>query len=240
MLPDLRMGEPFDLQVLMTPAGRYKLRFATIVWNVGDGPFEARASERSGKLMTSVVQVIHRSDGTRRQWPVAATMFYSGDGHDHWHIGRFVVVTLGPVPGAPPRDPPVNDRTLRKIGFCLIDTTPAPGGELRPPNSVSSAQYSYQGCGTRASTKVKMGISVGYGDIYQACFAHQSVDVTGLPAGAYRLCATTNGNLLWRERADSLANNSYWHDVQLDPVAQTVAVIAGGLTACDTLPPPPG
>ena len=241
LLPDLRMGEPFDLQVQKTAAGRYKLRFATIVWNVGDGPLEARANERSGKVMTNVAQVIHRIDGTRRQRPVAASVFYSGDGHDHWHISRFVVVTLGPVPGAPPRDPPVENRTLRKIGFCLIDTTRAPDGELRPPNSATSAQYSYHGCGTRNSTKVKMGISVGYGDLYQAFFAHQSVDVTGLQAGTYRLCATANGDLLWRERADNLANNSFWYDVELEPLAHTVAVTSpGGLSACDTLPPPPG
>ena len=241
LLPDMRIGEPFDLQVQKTAAGRYKLRFATIVWNVGDGPLEARASERSGRLMTNVVQVIHRSDGTRRQRQVEADVSYSGDGHDHWHIGRFVVVTLGPVPGAPPSDPPIDDRTLRKIGFCLIDTTRAPDGELRPPNSAMSARYSYLGCGTRDSIKVKMGISVGYGDLYQAFFAHQSVDVTGLPAGTYRLCATVNGSLLWRERADNLANNSFWYDIQLDPVAQTVALTAGtgGLSACDTLPPPP-
>jgi hypothetical protein len=206
---------------------------------VGDGPLEARANQRSGNVMTNVVQVVHRANGTKRQRPVAASVFYSGDGHDHWHIGRFVVVSLGPVPGAPPQEPPVESRMLRKIGFCLIDTTRAPVGELRPPNSATSATYSYRGCGVRNSTSIKMGISVGFGDVYQAYFAHQSVDITGMPAGTYRICATTNGDLLWRERADNLTNNSYWYDLELDPVARTVAVIAGGLSACDTTPPPP-
>ena len=239
LLPDMRMGEPFDLQVQRTSADRYKLRFATIVWNVGDGPLEARANTRSGNVMTNVFQVIHRANGTRRNRSVEAAVFYSGDGHDHWHIGRFVVVTLGPVPGAPPQDPPITARTLRKIGFCLIDTTRAPAGELRPPNSATSARYPYSGCGVRNSTSVRMGISVGFGDVYQAFFAHQSVDVTGLNAGTYRLCATTNGELTWRERADNLTNNSYWYDIQLDPAARTVSVVANGLSACDTPPPPP-
>lgn len=237
LLPDMRMGEPFDLQVQVTPGGRLKLRFATIVWNVGDGPLEVRAGQRSGNVMTNVVQVIHRANGTKRNWQVAANVFYAGDGHDHWHIGRFVTARLSRVPGAPDQNPPVN-RTLRKIGFCLLDSSRAPAGELRPPNSGAMPKYFYTGCGVRSSTSAGMGISVGFGDIYDASFAHQSVDVTGLAQGMYRFCATTNGNLTWRERADNLANNSYWLDIHLDPVARTVAVLAGGLSACDTPPPP--
>ncbi len=239
LLPDLRMGVPYDLQITRTAANKNKLRFSTVVWNVGDGPLEARANQRSGRTMTRVVQVIHRANGTKRSRAVSASVFYSGDGHDHWHIGRFVVVELGPVPGTPPEDPTATVRTLRKIGFCLIDTTRAPVGELRPANSATRAKYPYSGCGKRSSTSVKMGISVGFGDTYQAYFAHQAVDVTGLPAGTYRLCATTNKDAFWREKAANMSNNSYWYDLQLDPSARTVAVVAGGLSACDTLPPPP-
>ncbi len=238
LLPDLRMAEPYDLQVTQSVSGLYKLRFGTIIWNVGDGPLEVRASVRSGKEMTEVAQIVHRTDGTTRRRTSTASVFYSGDGHDHWHIRQFVVVKLGPIPGAPPTDPPV-DRLMRKIGFCLIDSMRAPAGELRPPNSPSNYQYSYLGCGNRQSTKTKMGISVGYGDVYPPYFAHQAIDVTNVPTGTYRLCATVNPAMIWREKLANATNNSYWFDIALNPVARTVSVIAGGLSACDTPPPPP-
>ena len=67
LLPDLRMAEPYDLQVTRSSSGFYKLRFGTIIWNVGDGPLEVRATARSGKEMTEVVQIVHRTDGTTRR-----------------------------------------------------------------------------------------------------------------------------------------------------------------------------
>jgi len=238
LLPDLRMAEPFDLQVTRTPGGFYKLRFGTIIWNVGDGPLEARATMRSGKVMTEVVQIVHRTNGTTRRRANSASVFYSGDGHDHWHIGHFVAVKLGPVPGSPPSNPPV-DRQMRKIGFCLVDSLRAPAGELRPPNTPSRYRYSYLGCGNRQSTKLKMGISVGYGDVYEPFFAHQAVDITNVPAGTYRLCATVNPEMIWREKAANSTNNSYWYDIELDHDARAVSVVGGGLSACDMPPPPP-
>ncbi len=238
LLPDLRMAEPYDLQVTKTSGGFYKLRFGTIMWNVGDGPLEVRANGRSGNAMTEVVQIVHRTDGTTRRKASTGSVFYSGDGHDHWHVGSVVVVRLGPVPGSAPTDPPV-DRHLRKIGFCLVDSLRAPPGELRPPNSPARYKYGYLGCGNRDSTKIKFGISVGYGDVYQPFFAHQAIDITNVPTGTYRLCATVNPEMIWREKAANATNNSYWFDIALNPVARTVSVIAGGLSACDTLPPPP-
>jgi hypothetical protein len=235
LLPDLYMDPPHDMQIAETPGGLLKLRFGTIVWNVGDGPLEVRARDRSGNAMTDVDQIVHRSNGTKRARPSTASVFYSGDGHDHWHIGRFVVVTLGRIPGAPPTDPPIR-RNLRKIGFCLVDSFRAPAGELRPPNSPAQGQYF--SCGFQESTNIRMGISVGYGDIYTAFTAHQSVDVTSVPAGSYRLCVTVNANQAWREKGANVANNSYWYDLELDPQIRSVEVIAGGQSACDTPPPP--
>jgi len=230
LLPDLRMAEPYDLQVTKTSGGFYKLRFGTLMWNVGDGPLEVGATGRFGYAMAEVVQIVDRTDGTTRRKTGNGTVFYSGDGHDHWHVGSFVVVKLGPIPGSPPTNPPV-DRHLRKIGFCLIDSLRAPEGELRPPNSPSSYKYSYLGCGNRQSTKIKFGISVGYGDVYQPFFAHQAIDITNVPTGNYRLCATVNPEMIWREKAANATNNSYWFDIALNPVARTVSVVAGGLSA---------
>jgi hypothetical protein len=81
-----------------------------------------------------------------------------------------------------------------------------------------------------------MGISVGWGDEYKDWFAHQLVNVTGVPAGTYRLCATVDTNADWIE-ADDL-NNSSWTDITLNPSTMTVTVLREGTGDC-TIPPAP-
>ena len=86
-----------------------------------------------------------------------ANVFYSGDGHDHFHIERFIMVTLMPAPG---NSYTMTERRLRKIGFCLVDSLRS---RHAPPNQAPTRVYS---CGNSSSTFVRMGISVGWGDIY--------------------------------------------------------------------------
>jgi hypothetical protein len=235
LLPDLRMAALYDFHLKRANNGDLKLRFGSIVWNLGRGPLEARMNGRDGREMTRVRQIIYRSDGTTRsEEHPNISAFYSGDGHNHWHLPGFVVVLLTRVPqvGQPP---PTEIRRLRKIGFCLTDNFRAPD-DLRPPNSAPKAFYSWTGCGKSSSTKLKMGISVGFGDEYKEWFAHQVVNVTGLPAGSYRLCATANKNSEWTEMDDT--NNSSWTDITLNPSTMTVTVLRQGIGDC-TVPPAP-
>ncbi len=57
-----------------------------------------------------------------------------------------------------------------------------------------------------AMLQVRQGISVGWGDDYGAFLEGQSIDVTGLPSGTYRLTHTVNASGRLRER--TRANNS--------------------------------
>lgn len=235
LLPDLRMADLYDIHLQRAKNGDLRVRFGTIVWNLGEGPLEAGIRGREGREMTGVRQVIHRSDGTTRS--VAhpnISAFYAGDGHDHWHLPGFVVVILSAVP-QPGGAVPTEIRRLRKIGFCLTDNVRAPE-ELRPPNSATKVAYWWTGCGKRYATKLKMGISVGFGDEYQESFAHQIVNVTGLPAGSYRLCATANKNTEWAEI--DYTNNSSWTDISMNPSTMTVTVLAQGIGDCSVPPAP--
>jgi len=70
------------------------------VFNVGDGPIEVRGRARKGDEMTRIRQWIYRSDGTSRGvLKPDAEIFYARDGHDHFHVARFIVVRLRPNPG---------------------------------------------------------------------------------------------------------------------------------------------
>ncbi|MEO6351413.1 MAG: lysyl oxidase family protein [Candidatus Limnocylindrales bacterium] len=226
LLPDMKMAPIYGIQLTTSAHGRKKLRFGTIAFNVGDGPMEVRARGRDGREMTNMAQWIHRSDGTGHRIPKpGARMFFQGDGHDHWHVERFFTMTLKPLSGSDPTP----QRRIHKIGFCLVDAVPMPGRH-QPSNA---ARYpAYFDCGEPDSRRVKVGVSVGWGDDYPPDFAFQSINVTGLPSGDYRLCATVNPVGLWTEKGDNRANNSYWLDMELDPDGDTLAVTNSGDTSC--------
>ena len=225
LLPDMKMAPLYSPQFATTANGHKKLRFGTIGWNVGDGALEVRARNRDNGEMLSIAQWIYRSDGTT--YSVAkpqAQVFYKRDGHDHWHVERFMVVRLSPLPGTT-----AAVRRIRKIGYCLLDSMSMPSGE-RPPNSSTFPVYG--NCGVRASRRITVGISVGWGDNYPPDFAFQAIDVTGLPQGQYRLCGTVNPQGIWTEKNNNTANNSYWLDIDLDVATNDLTVIGSGATAC--------
>jgi hypothetical protein len=228
LLPDLKMAPMYGFE-LQKKNGHVRLRFGTIVWNIGLGPLEARGSQREGRRMTRLVQIVKRSDGdTRTVTPAGVAAFYSGDGHDHWHVGGFVVASLYPRSMA---DGTVTGtvRALRKIGFCLTNLVKVPLAQ-RPANSGLRYDYPYTGCGKSTSVRFKMGISVGWGDDYKSWFAHQAVDITGMAAGEYRLCATPNANGAWLEVTRT--NNSGWTDLYINPAKNELRIIAQGETEC--------
>lgn len=85
------MLQPGDFHVERKPGGKRWLRFSTTIVNIGDGAFDVYGYEPSGGAITSsstlnVTQRIENGDGTWSNHGTTATMFYSGDGHDHWHV----------------------------------------------------------------------------------------------------------------------------------------------------------
>lgn len=226
LLPDLQMAPLYGIQLSTTAAGYRRLRFGTTVYNVGDGPIEVRGGNRVGNEMTLVEQWIKRSDGTGHGvLKPDARIFYSGDGHDHFHIRRFITAKLKSLPG---NLGGVKERRGRKIGFCLVD-----GLKMKtdiPPNATGLPAYF--GCGDIYSQHIQMGISVGWGDFYGPYLAFQTVDVTNLPRGSYRLCVTVNPKSIWEERGGNNANNSYWVDIELDVAGDNVSVTDAGATPC--------
>jgi Lysyl oxidase len=221
LLPDLEMAPIFGLQ-LTTKNGRKRVRFGTIVNNVGDGPMEVIAKSRSGREMRRISQRFYRPDGTSYGIRKPSSAFYAGDGHDHWHIERFIDVALTPLPGTVSEP-----RYLRKIGFCLVDL-------LRNPNWAPEdiADGTYFSCGSSGSQRVRMGISVGWGDVYAPDTAFQTIDVTQVPAGSYQICATVNPHGIWTEKGTNYANNSYWMHMELDPANNELMVTNSGNTPC--------
>lgn len=206
-LPDLGMANFKDLQVQRT-GGRKLLRFSSILVNVGDGRFEARGLRpNTGTSTMAVTQRIYDDAGGYRNVPTDAVMYYSGgrdgdDGHFHWHVRRLEGFKLTRL------DNGVKVGTIAKHGFCFFDNYRY--GSTRDPF------YTIAGgaCGGSSSDlRVRMGLSVGWGDIYRWNLPGQYVDITGLSPGRYRLRGQADPSDWFREKDNT--NNFTWVDLQI-------------------------
>ena len=111
------MAYPTELRIQTTASGARRLRFTTMIVNIGDGPFETRSSRLAGNPTMGVNQRIYNSAGGYRVFDTTATAKYSGDGHDHWHVQDVARYELFAINGKGPAL-----RRDAKVGFCFFDT----------------------------------------------------------------------------------------------------------------------
>jgi hypothetical protein len=210
-LPDLAMAKLRHIGT-KTVDGRRLLRFSAIIVNVGDGPFELRSRRVTTRSRWSTRQVIHDdAGGSRSVATPSVRLVYAGDGHDHWHVKdleQYRLVPLGSTGGT---------RIGQKVGFCFFDNYEY---RLSLPDAPEDPVYGHRACGTRNSVGLRNGLSVGWGDIYHRSLPGQSIDITGLPEGSYRLWATADQADVFLEGSD--ANNSTWADLWIDAGGVTV------------------
>lgn len=219
-LPDLGMAPLSDLRISQRPDGDRLLRYSTTIVNVGSGPFELHGRRASsGEAGMSIVQRIFDSAGRWRDVQTPAGVEFGGDGHAHWHVHDLQASALTRL--ADGADVGRSD----KRGFCFWDNTEY---RLTLAGAPPSPVYDRDGCGDSASLAVSMGLSVGWGDIYPWTLPDQYLDVTGLPAGAYRLTVTADPAAWFVEESD--ANQATWVDVELTE-AGGLLVLAHGPSA---------
>ena len=206
VLPNLVQAAPSNVGVQTgRDHGRrwFHLGFDSATENRGAGWLRVRGFRTSASVPTMQVdQLVTRSDGSMRTVPGVGFMRYVVHrDHQHWHYVRFARYELRPAGSG------ARGRRDRKTGFCLgdryrlSDAAQLPGYEARP---------GFTGrCGLRQPDLLEVfeGISTGYGDNYFAQLEGQYVDVTGLPAGRYRLLHTANptGTLLETDYRDNVA-----------------------------------
>lgn len=209
LLPDLRMGPIQDLKIRKPTDGRRLLRFSTLLVNVGAGPFEAhgqRSSTEDDDM--SVTQRVYDDAGGFHDVPTTATMFFSGDGHDHWHVRDLQTYTLKRVGSSQ------QVGTGAKEGFCVYDLV---AYNLTLSGAPERRHYT-KGitCGEdeeENSLRADMGLSVGWTDKYAYLLPYQWIDITGLRSGTYRLTVEVDAMDQFKERRE--ANNHTWSIIEL-------------------------
>lgn len=205
LLPDLvpqAAGRLTVRAVVRDGRQRFELGFRSAADNLGRGPLivdAGRDLRRPLELVTT--QVLRRRNGTstERTLPARLTYVVSPD-HSHWHYPGFMRYRL--------RRSGTGEAVGRdfKTGFCLGDRYDSrPERRLRgepalPPFTTV--------CGRDKPglSRLREGISVGYGDDYAPHLEGQSIDITDLVPGRYRLVHTVNPDRTLIER--SYSNNS--------------------------------
>ncbi len=208
-----------SLLVGQDAAGRTFLRFSATLVNVGGGPLLV-AAHRSFPFREDwrVVQRIEDGTGGYSEREMGARLIFGGDGHDHWHVVGAEAHQLealdGEILGG-----------LVKSGFCFFDNVDY---RTTLPSAPPEPAHTSRECGTRFDRDIAMGISVGWGDEYQWYLLDQTIEITGVPDGRYRLRAIADPANLIKESDET--NNDTWTVVDLVTVdgARQVEVVEQG------------
>src|SRR4051794_25384782 len=194
LLPDLDQETPGQLQIAHTGRRshrRWWLGFSSAVSNVGAGPLKIVGHRADTSTPTMVAQQV--IDGAADTIPDVGRLRYVRSlTHQHWHLMHFDRYELRRAGStrAVVRD--------RKSGFCLGDRYRVENQPLlgAPPQPVITGK-----CGLRQPglLDVSEGISVGYGDVYNAYLEYQQLELGGLKDGRYVLVHTVNGDGRLRE-----------------------------------------
>jgi hypothetical protein len=205
--PDMGMAPLSSLLIGEDDSGRVFLRFSATLVNVGSGPLLV-AAHRDFPFTDDwkVVQRVEDATGGYSERAMNARLIFGGDGHDHWHVvgaEAHQLETLdGNIVGG-----------LVKSGFCFFDNvdyrTTLAGAPAAPA-------HDSLGCGHRFDRDVTMGISVGWGDEYQWYLLDQTIEITGVPDGRYRLRAIADPANLIEESDES--NNDTWTVIDIRTV----------------------
>ena len=237
--PDLAMAQIINIQVKNCTstrgdcdfAGQRQLRFGTRIVNVGAGAFEAYGSNRdSTGVLRTVQQCIYDATGTPCT-PLTLTptkvgndgstaqMYYSGDGHSHWHLMNLQNYSLSSSPVS----------TGAKEGFCFNDNVKwfkmDANGNPITPGVPSSSVYTECASNQPGATSVTAGLSRGWGDKYGATTFDQYIDITGLADGTYRLTVTGDQQDWFYESNES--NNTNWATLNIQNGQVTVTGYCG-------------
>jgi hypothetical protein len=220
-LPDLGMAPIRNFRIETTEAGQTRLRFTTIIINIGDGPMLlwGHTPQSDGELL--VDQRIATEGGALRDKLSDFRMYFAGDGHRHWHLRDLETYVLQNTDAT-------LQRTSEKHGFCFFDSDPY---DLALPRAPRSPLHPRSDCAKATDMSVTMGLSVGWADTYQAGLPDQYVDISGLPSGEYILTATVDAQDFLVERCET--NNSTI--AVLGITATTVKVIDRGAASAACL-----
>lgn len=220
--PDLVQELPDDLEVRAgATQGQWLLRFGSTVVNRGRGPLSI-AGARTRRSTMAATQVVASGDGVPLLFRGVGTFRFRGrGGHAHWHFldfDRFELVRAKDGRRVRPG---------RKTGFCVGDELDRRRGDVaEAPTPVAG---NVCGFGEPGRAELLETMSVGFAQRYEPGLAGQHVDLTGLPAGRYRLrhVANPDRDLLESDYSNNVAAVTFELRWPRDPKGRPAIGIRG-------------
>ncbi|MFM8999347.1 MAG: lysyl oxidase family protein [Actinomycetota bacterium] len=213
MLPNLQALPAREISIAVDAAGAPQLRFSTISWNAGTGPLTLVAGSTDSTTNSQDVWQWIKLEGGGEAKRLAGSFVWHPL-HNHFHFEGYAVYTLQPAAATG-----ASGRTSQKTTFCVMDTNRIDGTLAGSPTSGF-----YTTCGS--STQ---GMSVGWGDRYGSTLAGQSIDLTGLADGDYKLFVDVDPQNRLTEASE--ADNRSCVLLRIGVAARTVQVL--NANSCD-------
>ena len=116
-LPDFAPAPPEDIHTKQVGES-WSVEFSSALVNVGPGDFHATAEKNLGGEWT-VTQDVEHADGGASHVAREARPVWGGDGHEHWHVERYVTYYLLALDEQGEEEGTA--RTDHKVGFCIYD-----------------------------------------------------------------------------------------------------------------------
>ena len=210
VLPDLTPQPAVDVHTKRQEEGVWTLTFSSELVNVGDGEFLLRATRERDDDAWAVEQPIRRSISGVDVAKLDAPVVWGGDGHDHWHIARVATNWLVPLDDAGEPVEGADELVDTKVGFCfydlirVLDTGP------------EEVAHDSEGCGHEDDEYIEMGLSPGWSDVYEWNLPGQTIDITDVADGRYRLWTEADESGWFREQTRD--NNLTWVDLELGTI----------------------
>jgi hypothetical protein len=210
LCPNLRMRPPSDLEISKTRSGRRLLHATNSIDSRGEGPAELRGARGRGKHYMEANQRIHLAGGGRLTVQTPAYLGFKnipGQG-GYW---KYKDAALFEIWTLDENDNPVAlVRTGPKQYYCLRDLVRTRAMAGSPRSRV------YPGCNQdRSITRVTLGTSVGWSDVYPSSYHEQYIEVTGL-SGRYGFFHVAD------------PNNGIWENDEDDNAAMTIVSLPSG------------
>ena len=183
-VPDVAALPAWNLRV-RNVRGRAHLMFAASPWNAGPAPLVVEGFRREGEDRMDAYQYFYDANGDAVGRAAVGDMDYDDRrGHQHWHFLQFARFSLVDVRS--------NEIVKsNKQAFCLVPTNAI---DLTVPRAAWNEWGAdlATSCGGPSALWIREVLPAGWADTYYQATPGQSLNVTNVPNGWYRVRVELN------------------------------------------------
>ena len=179
--------------------GRAHLAFAASPWNAGPAPLVVEGFRRAGEDLMDAYQYFYDAEGNAvGRAPVGDMAYDDARGHQHWHFLQFARFSLVDVS---------SNEVVRsnKQAFCLVPTDAIDLTVERAAWNEWGGDFGTM-CGGPSALWIREVLPAGWADTYYQSAPGQSLNITNVPNGWYRVRMEVNpgGRLYERTSANNV------------------------------------